>query len=93
MKKKVLALSASPRWGGNSEAVADAFLDIYLLASAADGDENAMEVAVKGLEGWISCFDRAKLSGVVRGVGLDIPGAIQAHPALLEKVAQMGQSL
>ncbi|MBU5626100.1 flavodoxin family protein [Oscillibacter sp. MSJ-2] len=70
-----------------------AFRDIYLLATAADGDESAMDGAVKGLEGWISCFDRAKLSGVVRGVGVDSLGAIQTHPALLERAARMGRSL
>ena len=52
-----------------------------------------MDGAVKGLEGWISCFDRAKLSGVVRGVGVDGLGAVQGHPALLERAAQMGRSL
>lgn len=70
-----------------------AFRDIYLLATAADGDESAMDGVVKGLEGWISCFERAKLSGVVRGVGVDGLDAIQAHPALLEKAAQMGRNL
>ena len=70
-----------------------AFRDIYLLATAADGEESAMDGAVKGLEGWISCFDRAKLSGVARGVGVDSPGAIQAQPALLEQAARMGRSV
>lgn len=70
-----------------------AFRDVCLLATAADGDESAMDGAVKGLEGWISCFDRAKLSGVVRGVGVDGLGAVQGHPALLERAAQMGRSL
>ena len=70
-----------------------AFRDIYLLAAAADGDGSAMDGAVKGLEGWISCFDRAKLSGVVRGAGVDSPGAIQMYPSLLEQAAQMGRSV
>ena len=70
-----------------------AFRDIYLLATAADGDETAVDGAGKGLEGWISCFERARLSGVVRGVGVDGLGAIQAHPAHLERAAQMGRSL
>lgn len=69
-----------------------AFRNIYLLA-AADGDGSAMDGAVKGLEGWISCFDRARLSGVVRGAGVDSPGAIQMHPSLLEQAAQMGRSV
>ena len=69
------------------------FRDVYLLATAADGDESAVDGAVKGLQGWISCFDQAGLSGVVRGVGVDGLGAIQAHPALLEQAAQMGRNV
>ncbi|WP_087064867.1 flavodoxin family protein [Intestinibacillus massiliensis] len=70
-----------------------AFRDVYLLASAADGDESAMNGAVKGLEGWISCFDQARLTGVMRGVGVDSPGAIRACPAILEQAAQMGRNV
>ena len=70
-----------------------AFRNIYLLATAADEDEGAMDGAVKGLEGWISCFDRVRLSGVVRGTGVDAPGAIRARPDLLEQAAQMGRNL
>lgn len=70
-----------------------AFRDVYLLATAADGDESAMDGAVKGLAGWIACFDRAKLSGVLRGVGVDGMGAIQSCPALLEQAAQMGRNV
>ncbi len=70
-----------------------AFRDIYLLATAADGDPHAMDGAVKGLEGWISCFHQARLSGVVRGVGADALGAALAHPALLEQAAEMGRTV
>jgi multimeric flavodoxin WrbA len=40
-----------------------AFRDIYLLATAADADKRAMDGAVKGLEGWIACFEKACLAG------------------------------
>lgn len=70
-----------------------AFRSIYLLATAADGDESAMNGAVKGLEGWIACFEQAKLSGVVRGVGVDGVGAIQASTNLLEQAAQIGRAV
>lgn len=70
-----------------------AFREIYLLATAADGDEHAMDGAVQGLDGWISCFGRAKLAGVLRGVGLDGVGAVQARPDILERAAQMGSAV
>ena len=41
-----------------------AFRDIYLLATAADSAESSMDGAVKGLEGWIACFEKAALRGV-----------------------------
>lgn len=66
------------------------FRDVYLLATAADGEESAMDGAEQGLAGWISCFDQAKLRGVLRGVDVDSPGAIQDRPALLEQAARMG---
>lgn len=70
-----------------------AFRDIYLLATSADEDESAMDGAMKGLEGWISCFEHTKLAGVVRGVGVDSLGAIQNSPELLEQASQMGRTI
>jgi len=61
-----------------------AFKDIYLLAAAADTDESAMDGAIKGLEGWISCFDGVRLSGVVKGLGADALGSIQGNKAIEE---------
>lgn len=69
-----------------------AFRDIYLLTTAADSDEDAMEGARKGLEGWIACFEKAKLAGAVFAGGVDAPGEVKEHPAL-EKAYQMGQNI
>lgn len=35
-----------------------AFRDVYLLATAADGDERAVDGAVKEIQGWIDCFEK-----------------------------------
>ena len=51
-----------------------AFRDIYLLTASAEQEDSAADGAVRGLEGWISCFERARLAGVVRGGGADAPG-------------------
>ena len=61
-----------------------AFRDVYLLAAAADTDKSAMDGAVKGLEGWIACFEKARLAGTVFGGGADAVGTIQGNPALKE---------
>ena len=59
-----------------------AFRDIYLLATAADADKSAIDGAVKGLGGWIACFEKAHLAGTVFGGGVDGIGTIQGNPAL-----------
>ena len=68
------------------------FRDVYLLAAAADGDPQAVDGAAKGLEGWISCFEGARLAGVVFGGGATGIGDIRGNPALEEAYA-LGRGL
>jgi multimeric flavodoxin WrbA len=69
------------------------FRDVYLLATAADRDESAMDGAVKGLQGWITCFERAGLAGVVRGVGINDAGSAGLHTKLLKEVYALGKNV
>lgn len=69
-----------------------AFRDIYLLATAADTEKSAMDGAIKGLEGWIACFEKARLAGTVFGGGADAMGTIQGNPALA-KAYEMGRTV
>ena len=69
-----------------------AFRDIYLLATAADTEPTAMNGAIKGLQGWVDCFNKASLKGVVRGLGADALGSIAGNPAL-EEAYQTGLNL
>lgn len=68
------------------------FKDVYLLATAADDDESAMDGAVKDIQGWVSCFDGVALKGVLRGVGVSEKGEINqtAFPA---KACEMGKNV
>ena len=70
-----------------------AFRDIYLLATAADEEGSAMDGAVKGLEGWIACFEKCHLTGVVRGVGCDGAGSIRNQPELLKTAHDRGKAV
>lgn len=70
-----------------------AFRDIYLLTTAAENDESAMDGAVKGMQGWIDCFEQARLAGVIRGVGISDAGTAKEHTALLQEVYTMGASI
>lgn len=68
------------------------FRDIYLLASAAEEDPHTIDRAVWGLEGWISCFEKARFAGSVFAGGVTAVGEIKGHPAL-EKARAMGASI
>ncbi len=69
-----------------------AFRDIYLLSAAAEDEEGVDSRAVSGLEGWIACFERARLAGAVFAGGVNAVGEIQGHPAL-DKAYQMGKAV
>ena len=70
-----------------------AFRDIYLLASAAEDEESAMDGAVKGLQGWVDCFEKATLRGVVRAVGVNAVGEIRHKPQVLKQAYAMGNAI
>lgn len=59
-----------------------AFRDIYLLTAAAEDDPETPEGAVHGLQGWISCVEKAHLAGSVFAGGVTNEGEIEGHPAL-----------
>lgn len=69
-----------------------AFTDVYFLSTAAEDEEDVDSRALSGMEGWISCFDRAKLAGSVFAGGVNDAGEIAGHPAL-RKAYEMGKVL
>ncbi len=69
-----------------------AFRDVYLLTTAAEADESAMDGPVKAMEGWVDCFEKARLAGTVFGGGVDAPGDIQGHKAL-QTACEMGRQV
>ena len=62
------------------------------LAAAAEQEESAMDGAIKGLGGWIACFEKSRLAGTVFAGGVTSVGEIQGHPAL-KKAYEMGRSI
>jgi len=69
------------------------FREIYMIATAADENRESVDVAVKGLEGWISCFNKAKLAGVIRGVGVTDIGDIKHHEKLMIDAYEIGKAI
>ena len=66
------------------------FTDIYLLAAAAEDEPTTASGATTALQGWIDCFERARLAGVVFAGGVNERGDIAGHPAL-EKAREAGR--
>lgn len=69
------------------------FRDIYLLAASADTDTSSMDGVIKGLQGWIDCFEKTNLSGVVRGVGVTHVGDIYNQSRVLQEAYEMGKNI
>ena len=70
-----------------------AFRKIYLLASAAAENPSAIDGTINGLQGWIDCFDKVSLGGVLRGIGLTAPLDANQHKDLLAEAHRMGNSI
>lgn len=69
------------------------FRDVYLLAASAEDEESAMDGAVKGVQGWVDCFEKANLAGVIRGTGLTETGEAKKDEDVLKKAYEMGKSV
>ena len=68
------------------------FRDVYLLATAAEDENYTVEGAVKATQGWVDCFEKASLKGVVFAGGVDKIGTIASHKALAEAY-EMGKEV
>lgn len=69
-----------------------AFRDVYMLTSAAEDEEFVPKRAISGLEGWIECFERARLAGSVFMGGVTAPGEKPEHPAI-EEAYRLGKGV
>lgn len=70
-----------------------AFRDIYLIGTAAESDKNALNGAISGLNGWISCFGKVKLRDVVYGVGATDCGDIEENSLTMKVAYEMGKNV
>lgn len=69
-----------------------AFREIYLIAAAAEDGDEVWSRAASGLEGWIACFPKARLAGVVFGGNATGVGTIQGNPAM-QKAFDAGKAI
>jgi len=70
---------------GNPLFPADySFRDVYVLTAAAEDEPNVPERAVSGIQGWIDCFEKARLAGSIFCGGVTDIGDIEGNPKLQE---------
>lgn len=69
------------------------FREVYLIATAADSGDATFERARNGLDGWVECFPKARLCGLVAGEEIDDPKDAVNHPDVMEKAYQLGKAL
>ena len=70
----------------------NAFKEVYLIATSAEDDKHAMDGAIKGLQGWIDCFDGVRFKKVIYGTGLEKTGEAQGSKAAKEAY-EVGKSI
>ncbi len=69
------------------------FRDIYMIATAAEDAETAFEKAYNGLQGWVDCFEKATLKGIVTGGGIDDANDAPNHVDVMKKAYELGKQL
>lgn len=52
-----------------------------------------MEGPKKAMEGWVVCFEKTRLCGVVQALGVTESGDIRKTPAALDAARDMGRGI
>ena len=68
------------------------FRKVYLIATAAEDEKETVKGTVTAVKGFVDCFERSTLAGVIFAGGVNMPGEIKGHPALIEAY-NIGKSL
>ena len=68
------------------------FRDVYFLATAAEEEPETVVGAQTAVQGWVDCFEKAELKGVIFAGGVTMKGDIKGHPALQEAY-EMGKNI
>ena len=56
-------------------------------------EESAFEKAYNGLQGWVDCFEKASLKGIVGGGGIDAANIAASHVDVMKKAYELGKKL
>lgn len=63
------------------------FREVYLLAAAAEDEEDTVKGTEDGVKNWVLCFEKAAFVKTAFAGGVDAPATIKGHKALAEAYA------
>ena len=69
------------------------FRKVCMIATAAEDSDSAFEKAYNGLLGWVDCFEKAELCGLVAGGGIGDSGDAKNHADALRRAYELGKAL
>ena len=64
-----------------------------MIATAAENDNGTFKKAYNGLKGWVDCFEKAELKGLVTGGGISAPNEAGNHKIAMQKSYELGKRL
>ena len=69
------------------------FRKVYMLSTATEDEETTPEKAVRGLQGWVDCFEKAELAGALFCGGISDPGEAFGKKDEQNEAYEFGKSL
>ena len=69
------------------------FREVYMIATAAEEEKSTFDKAYNGLQGWVDCFEKAQLKGVVSGGGIGDANDAMNHVDIMKTAYDLGKSL
>lgn len=69
------------------------FSEVYLICTSADDSEGVIQSALNSINGWISCFEGAKLRGFIEAGGINNPNEVANNAELMEQAYNMGKNI
>ena len=73
--------------------ISRSFIYDFVSCDAADMEIEAMDGAIREIEGWISCFEDVKLKGIVCATGASDIGDIKKNPEKIKEVYTIGKNI
>ena len=69
------------------------FRKVYMIVAAAEDGDFVSEKAYSGLRGWVDCFEKAELCGILTGGGIEKPNEAKNHTDVIKNAYEMGKNL